>query len=55
MTPREAGRLARISGVETLVLCHLGSPTDGESAMGEAAAEFGGDIRIAADERVFLL
>ncbi len=55
MTPREAGRLARIAGVETLVLCHLGSPTDGENARAAAAAEFGGDIRIAADERMFLL
>lgn len=55
MTPQEAGRLARIAGVETLVLCHLGSPTDGESASAAAAAEFGGNIRLAAAERAFAL
>jgi ribonuclease BN (tRNA processing enzyme) len=53
MSPREAGRLARLAKVETLVLCHLASPKDGDSALADAASEFGGAIHLALRDREF--
>ena len=55
MSPREAGRLARLAGVETLVLCHLGSPRDADIALSDAALEFAGPIRLAMRDREFFL
>ncbi|BCP56339.1 MBL fold metallo-hydrolase [Kaistia sp. 32K] len=55
MTPAEAARLAEAADVDALVLCHLGSPADGDSALAEARAVFGGRIHLAVREREYRL
>ena len=49
LTPRQAGRLARMAGARRLVLTHL-YPVYGDiDAAAEAAAEFDGEVAVAAD------
>lgn len=47
MSPAEAGRVAALAEVETLVLCHLGAPEDALSAMAAAGQHFAGEIHCA--------
>ena len=55
MSPLEAGRLAALANVETLVLCHLGAPEDGPSAIAEAGTEFGGAVHLAMSQQEYAL
>lgn len=55
MTPAEAGRLAALAGARRLVLCHLGAPEDGPSALQAAAAHFDGEIQVAYETREYAL
>lgn len=55
MTPQEAGRLASLAKASTLVLCHLATADDAESAVEAASAEFDGDVRVAVRDREYLL
>ena len=48
-TPRQAGRMAREAGVQTLVLSHLSPGADAEWSLKEAAAEFAGRIVVGED------
>lgn len=55
MSPADAGRLAALAEVETLVLCHLGAPEDGPSAMAWARQCFAGQIHYAFETREYEL
>jgi ribonuclease BN (tRNA processing enzyme) len=47
LTPSEAGRIARDAGASLLVLTHLWGEDDPFSAVAEAEAAFGGQVRLA--------
>jgi ribonuclease BN (tRNA processing enzyme) len=49
MTPAEAGRHAAEAGVARLVLTHISDELDQVEALAAAAAEFGGQVEIAAE------
>ncbi|GAV30895.1 metal-dependent hydrolases of the beta-lactamase superfamily III [Coriobacteriaceae bacterium EMTCatB1] len=49
MTPSEAGRLAALAGVGTLVLTHLWPSVDRVAAARDAARAFGGRIMVASE------
>jgi ribonuclease BN (tRNA processing enzyme) len=48
-TPRQAGRVAREAGVETLVLTHLQPEADASWVLDDAATEFAGRIVVGED------
>ena len=48
LTAAEAGEIARQAGVERLILTHLMPTLDPEQSIAEAAAEFHGDVMVAA-------
>ena len=48
-TPRQAGRMAREAGVQTLVLTHLRPDSDIDWALQDAAVEFAGRIIVGED------
>ena len=53
MSARQAGRSARIAGVNRLVITHLWPRIDRRAAAAEAAAEFGADVVVAATGRSY--
>jgi ribonuclease BN (tRNA processing enzyme) len=48
-TPRQAGRIAREAGVQTLVLTHLQPNADADWTLNDAATEFPGHIVVGED------
>ncbi|WP_110377794.1 MBL fold metallo-hydrolase [Chelatococcus asaccharovorans] len=55
MTPMEAGRLGAMAEASELVLCHLATPEDGDSARRAAAVEFKGPIHLACQTSEYAL
>lgn len=53
LTPREAGEHARAAGVRRLLLTHISDELDSLWARDEAAAGFGGPVRVASEGDVF--
>lgn len=53
MSGAEAGRLARLAGVKTLVLVHLQPWGDRDATLAAARAEFDGEIVVGAADMVF--
>ena len=48
LTAAEAGEIAQQAGVERLILTHLMPTLDPQQSIAEAAAEFHGDVMVAA-------
>jgi ribonuclease BN (tRNA processing enzyme) len=55
LTAAEAGRIASEAGVSSLVITHLAYGADPDRAVSEAAAEFDGEIRLAAPGTTFTI
>ena len=53
LTASQAGAIARMAGVRTLVLTHLWPTNDRDNALAEATAEFGGPVHVASELAVY--
>jgi ribonuclease BN (tRNA processing enzyme) len=49
LTPREAGEHGRRAGARRVVLTHVSDELDGEAAVAQAAAAYGGPVELAAE------
>ncbi len=55
LTPRDAGEHAERAGARRLVLTHISDELDALWAADEARAVFGGEVRVAAEDDVYIV